>query len=148
MNKLITTACFILLAALLSGVGIAADNFKTAGKGVQYRDLIQGTGDHAEVGDVATIHFTSWLDDHGRQGREIYATRGQRAPVSFVIGTDRVMQGWNEGVIGMQAGGRRLVNVPAGPAFGARGVPNVVPPNTGMIFVIDLLALDKHPNKH
>ena len=146
MNKLIVTAAFLVLTAMLSVTAIAAENFLTAGKGVRYRDLVQGTGDRAETGDVATIHFTSWLDDRGGQGREIYATRGRRAPVSFVIGTDKVMQGWNEGIIGMQAGGRRLVNVPAESAFGARGVQNVVPPNTGMIFVIELLALEKRPD--
>ena len=146
MNKSINTAIFLILAVMLSVPANAAEDFIVAGKGVRSRDLIQGTGDRAAIGDVATIHFTSWVDDRGRQGREIYATRGQRAPVSFVIGTDRVMQGWNEGVTGMQAGGRRLVMVPAAAAFGARGVQNIVPPNTGLIFVIELLALEKRPD--
>jgi len=143
MYKQSLTAILLFLGALLSGASPAADNFRTAGHGVQYRDLVAGTGQVAEPGDVATMHFQSWLDDRGKQGRAIYATRGRRAPVSFVIGTDRVMQGWNEGVIGMQPGGRRLVKVPAGPAFGARGVQGVIPPNAGMIFIIELLSLEK-----
>lgn len=145
MNKPVGIAALLIFAAMLSVTAIAAENFITAGKGVRYRDLVQGTGDRAEPGDVATIHFTGWLDDRGIKGREIYATRGQRAPVSFVIGTDRVMQGWNEGVTGMQAGGRRLVNVPAGAAFGDRGAQDVVPPHAGLIFIIELLALEKRP---
>ena len=59
-------------------------------------------------------------------------------------GTDRVMPGWNEGVIGMKPGGKRLVKVPAALGYGARGVQDVVPPNARLIFVIDLLELDKH----
>ena len=145
MYKLITTAVCLILTSALSLTTLAANGLKTAGHGVQYRDLAQGTGDHAAIGDVATIHFRNWLDERGVQGREIYTTRGRRPPVSFVIGTDRVMPGWNEGVIGMQPGGRRLIKVPPGQAFGARGVRDVIPPNAGLIFEIELLSLDKQP---
>jgi FKBP-type peptidyl-prolyl cis-trans isomerase len=143
MYQRISTAILFYLLALLPVAGLAADSFSTAGQGVRYQDMAAGTGQFAEIGDIATIHFESWLDDQGKQGRAIYATRAHRAPLSFVIGTSRVMPGWNEGVIGMQAGGRRLVKIPAGAAYGARGVPGVVPSNTGMIFVIELLSLEK-----
>lgn len=143
MYKPNLTALLLCMAILLPGTGPAADSFRTAGQGVLYQDMVRGTGQYAEIGDIATIHFESWLDDRGKQGRAIYATRGQQAPVSFVIGTDRVMQGWNEGVIGMQPGGRRLVKAPPGAALGARGAPGVIPPNAAMIFIIELLSLEK-----
>ena len=115
----------------------------TTGKGVEYRDLKPGAGEPAQIGDVATIHFVGWLDDKGVKGREIYDTHRRGEPVSFVIGTERVMQGWNEGVIGMKPGGKRLVKVPAELGYGSRGVEDVVPPNARLIFVIDLLELRK-----
>jgi len=59
------------------------------------------------------------------------------------IGTDRVMPAWNEGVIGMKPGGRRLLRVPAELGYGARGVEDIVPPNSRLIFVIELLELRK-----
>ena len=133
----------LLLVCAMAGGVFAAGGFMTTGKGVQYRDLSPGTGQRAEVGDVATMHFVGWLDDKGGKGRELYNTRSSGDPVSFVIGTDRVMPGWNEGVIGMKPGGKRLVKVPPALGYGSRGVQDAVPPNAGLIFVIDLLELEK-----
>lgn len=92
---------------------------------------------------MAPLHFVGWLDVKGGKGREIYDTHSRGEPVSFVIGTDRVMPGWNEGVIGMKPGGKRLVKVPPEPVYGSRGVQDVVPPNSRLIFVIELLELQK-----
>lgn len=142
IKRVYSTACFLLVFSL-AGVADTAGGFVTTGKGVEYRDLQPGSGEPARPGDVATMHFVGWLDDNGAKGRQIYNTRARRTPVSFVIGTDRVMQGWNEGVIGMRPGGRRLVKVPARLGYGARGVEDVVPPDSGLIFVIELLGLDK-----
>jgi FKBP-type peptidyl-prolyl cis-trans isomerase len=143
MNTRVRTATLLLLAFSMAGHAFAAGGFITTGKGVQYRDLRPGAGAPAEVGDVATLHFTGWLDDKGGKGRELYNTHSRGDPVSFVIGTDRVMPGWNEGVIGMRPGGKRLVKVPAELGYGARGVQDVVPPNAGLIFVMELMALEK-----
>jgi FKBP-type peptidyl-prolyl cis-trans isomerase len=143
MITLVRSAALLLLSFLMAGNAFAAGGFITTGKGLQYKDLKPGTGERAEVGDVATLHFVGWLDDKGGKGREIYDTHRRGETVSFVIGTDRVMQGWNEGVIGMQQGGKRLVKVPAELGYGSREVQGVVPPNAGLIFVIDLLDLRK-----
>ena len=143
MIRLFRTMALLSLACLTAGSAIAAEGFVTTASGVQYRDLLTGSGEHAEAGDVATIHFVGWLDRQGKQGRQIYNTRSRTEPVSFVIGTDRVMQGWNEGVIGMRPGGRRLVKIPAATAYGSKGVQGVIPPNAGLIFVIELLQLEK-----
>jgi FKBP-type peptidyl-prolyl cis-trans isomerase FkpA len=143
MNTLVRSAALLLLAFSAAGVVSAAGGFTTTGKGVQYKDLKPGTGERAEVGDVATLHFTGWLEEKGGKGRELYDTHTRNDPVSFVVGTDRVMPGWNEGVIGMKPGGKRLVKVPAELGYGSRGVQDVVPPNAALIFVIDLLELQK-----
>jgi FKBP-type peptidyl-prolyl cis-trans isomerase len=143
MNKPVRTAIALCLVFSMAGAVSAAGGFITTGKGAQYRDLSPGTGEGAEAGDVATMHFVGWLDADGGKGRELYDTRRRGAPVSFVIGTDRVMPGWNEGVIGMRPGGKRLVKVPAELGYGARGVQGVIPPNAGLIFVIELLELEK-----
>ena len=143
MNKWIQTVILFFLVSSMSAVVFATGGFISTGKGLQYKDLKSGAGEHAETGDVATIHFASWLDDAGRKGRGIYNTRNHSHPVSFVIGTDRIMPGWNEGVIGMRPGGKRLLKIPAELGYGARGVQDVVPPNASLIFVIELLELEK-----
>jgi FKBP-type peptidyl-prolyl cis-trans isomerase len=143
MNSLVRNVALLLLVCSMAGNVLAAGGFITTGKGLQYKDLKPGTGERAEVGDVATLHFTGWLEEKGGKGRELYDTHTRNDPVSFVIGTDRVMPAWNEGVMGMKPGGRRLLKVPAELGYGSRGVQDVVPPNSRLIFVIELLKLRK-----
>jgi len=136
----------IALLALCSLVplgALAAGDFLTTPQGAHYQDLKTGAGESAAPGDVVTMHFVGWLDAAGKQGKELYDSRREGTPISFVVGTDRVMPGWSDGVIGMKAGGQRLLRVPPHLAYGARGVEGVVPPNAGLIFLIDLISVEK-----
>lgn len=146
MTKLLRTLLLILMLAPLAGTAVA-EPMQTTPAGARYRDLQPGSGEIAAPGDIATMHFTGWLDDGGSKGREIYNSRSQGAPVSFVIGTERVMPGWNDGIVGMQPGGRRLLLLPPALGYGSRGVQDIVPPDTSLIFIIELLDLEKRaPN--
>ena len=147
MRNLFYTLMIMALLGQQAGILLAADRFQTTRNGAQYRDLTVGSGAVAETGDVATIHFVVSLDDNGRQGKQILDTRTQGNPVAFVIGTDRVMPGWNEGVIGMRQGGRRLLRLPPSLAYGSRGVEDVIPPDASLIFIIELLDLEKDKEK-
>jgi peptidylprolyl isomerase len=144
MKKLLPTTLLLLMLAALAGTAATAP-LKTTPAGTRYRDLQPGSGEAAAPGDIATIHFSGWLDDGGRKGREIYNSRSQGDPVSFVIGTERVMPGWNDGIVGMQAGGKRLLLLPPVLGYGAKGVQGIVPPDASLIFIIELLDLEKHP---
>ena len=104
MNKLFTCFSVLLLMASLTCVSMAKDSFILSASGLEYKDLKLGSGEKAQQGDIAVIHFRGWLNDNGRQGKEIFDSRKQEKSLSFKIGTDKVMRGWNEGVIGMQAG--------------------------------------------
>lgn len=139
---ILPTTLLMLMLALLTGP-ITADPMQTTPAGTRYRDLQPGSGESAEPGDIATMHFTGWLDENGSKGREFYNSRSQGTPVSFVIGTDRVMPGWNDGIVGMQPGGKRLLLLPPALGYGARGVQDIVPPNASLIFIIELLDLEK-----
>ena len=133
----------LVLLVLLPGPLPAGNDFLETGNGARYRDLQTGSGPVAETGDVATMHFTGWLDDNGSKGRQFFNSRREGRPVSFVIGTERVMPGWNDGVIGMRVGGRRLLRLPPALGFGNRAVEDVIPANAGLIFVIELIELEK-----
>jgi len=141
----ITIAGLLLLPTVLTSSPVVAEDFQVTPNGVQYKDLKPGSGETAAVGDVAIMNFTGWLDDAGKKGKEFYDSRRQGKPVAFVIGTDWIMQGWNEGVIGMRPGGKRLLRVPPALGYGARGVQDLVPPDTPLIFIIDLIDLEKQP---
>lgn len=132
----------VLMMLLVTSV-IAAGDFLVTPGGALYKDVVIGGGPAAAEGDVATIHFRSWLDDGGQQGREFYNSRTRREPVSFLIGTERVMPGWNDGIIGMRAGGKRILKLPPELGFGAKGSAGVVPPNSGLIFMMELISLRK-----
>jgi len=143
-GRLYTIVMLILLVPLTTDL-MAADDFQMTPQGMQYKDLKPGSGETAAIGDVATIHFTGWLDDAGHEGKEFYNSRRYQEPVSFVVGTKRVMQGWNDGVIGMRPGGKRLLKVPPSMGYGSKGVEDIIPPDARLIFIIDLIDVDKRP---
>ena len=144
MSLLIKVFLLLTLAVPPVAVTVADQPYQLTPQGARYKDLQPGTGDTAEPGDLATIHFTGWLDDNGKQGKQLYNTRKARRPISFVVGTDRVMPGWNEGVIGMRQDGKRLIMLPPSLGYRGRGAQDVVPPGSSLIFLIELVELKKH----
>lgn len=140
MHKIIFQSALLLLCSCFAH---AAGEFHTTPGGALYKDLVTGSGDTVEVGDIVTIQFINWLDKNGVKGKEIYNTRKHNESVSFVVGTDKVMPGWNEGVVGMKQGSKRLIKLPPELGYGTKGVQGVIPPNARLIFVIDLVGLEK-----
>ncbi|MBT8059184.1 MAG: FKBP-type peptidyl-prolyl cis-trans isomerase [Gammaproteobacteria bacterium] len=130
---------------LLCAAALAAEPFRSGPGGIRYQDLQSGQGDAALTGQVATIHFVAWIDENGARGREVYNSRSRGQPVSFVIGTDGVMPGWNAGVVGMKPGGKRLLLLPPAMAYGARAIEDAVPANAAMMFRIELIRLENPP---
>ena len=146
MKPHLRTAAFLVLCLLASGGTMAADHFLVTPQGARYQDIKPGVGEAAGFGDVVTMHFIGWLDADGGKGKEIYNSRREREPVSFVVGTDKVMQGWSDGVIGMRQGGKRLLMLPPALGYGSRGVEGVIPRDARLIFVIDVIAIEKTPD--
>ena len=134
---------FGMLLFLLSGMALAASSFSVSPNGVQYKDLHAGSGPAAEQGDIVRVHFVGWLDEQNQKGKELFNTRNRGKPVAFVVGTENVMPAWNDGVIGMQAGGKRLLMVPPKLGYGSKGVQDVVPPDASLIFLFELVDLQK-----
>lgn len=103
-----------------------------------------GDGDPAQPGMTAVVHYTGWLyepaaDD--RRGRKFDSSRDRGTPFAFPLGAGRVIRGWDEGVAGMQIGGRRLLFIPPGMAYGDRGAGNVIPPGATLVFDVELIEL-------
>jgi len=106
--------------------------------GLKYEDLEMGNGDTAEPGHKVTVHYTGWLED----GTKFDSSLDRNNPFQFKLGQGMVIKGWDEGVAGMQIGGKRKLTIPADLGYGERGAGNVIPPNATLIFDVELLALD------
>lgn len=101
-------------------------------------DLQIGAGPTAESGKQVTVHYTGWLAEGGNKF-DSSLDRGQ--PFSFQLGAGDVIKGWDQGVVGMQVGGRRRLTIPQHLAYGRRGFGNIIPPRATLIFEVELLAI-------
>ncbi len=104
-------------------------------------DLIEGEGDGAQPGDLLVMHYVGVLHENGEQFDASW-DRGQT--FDFVLGQGRVIQGWDEGIVGMKVGGRRLLNIPPEQAYGSGGQGGI-PPNSALVFVVDLVDIVRTP---
>jgi peptidylprolyl isomerase len=112
-------------------------DFTTTDSGLKYYDLAEDSGDSPETGQVATVHYTGWLEDGTMFDSSL--SRGQ--PFSFPVGAGQVIPGWDEGVASMKVGGKRQLVIPADLAYGAPGAGGVIPPNATLIFEVELLEI-------
>jgi FKBP-type peptidyl-prolyl cis-trans isomerase len=110
----------------------------TTASGLQYQDIVVGTGAEATSGSTVSVHYTGWLTD----GTQFDTSRDRGQPIQFQIGTQYIIQGWNEGVAGMKVGGKRKLTIPPSLGYGEGGRPPVIPPNATLKFDIELLAVN------
>jgi FKBP-type peptidyl-prolyl cis-trans isomerase FkpA len=116
------------------GVDLAAMT-KTS-TGLQFKDLVAGTGAEAVKGKEARVHYTGWLPD----GTKFDSSKDRNEPFSFRVGGRMVIAGWDEGVAGMKVGGVRKLVIPPNLGYGARGV-DIIPPNATLVFDVELLGV-------
>ncbi len=113
----------------------------TTASGLQYEDITIGTGAIAQSGQRVSVHYTGWLFNDGHKGDKFDSSKDRGQPFQFGLGAGQVIQGWDEGVQGMQVGGSRRLVIPAALGYGARGAGGVIPANATLLFDVDLLAV-------
>ncbi len=113
----------------------------TLPSGLQYDDTTVGTGATAKKGDNVSVHYTGWLYNNGEQGKKFDSSKDRNDPFEFPLGAGHVIQGWDEGVQGMQVGGTRRLVIPPHLGYGARGAGGAIPPNATLLFEVELLAV-------
>ena len=101
-------------------------------------DLIVGDGDEATSGRKVEVHYVGVAFS---SGEEFDASWNRGRPFEFKLGKGQVIPGWDAGVQGMRAGGRRRLTIPSAMAYGARGAGGVIAPHEPLVFVVDLLSV-------
>jgi FKBP-type peptidyl-prolyl cis-trans isomerase len=101
-------------------------------------ELTPGTGPEAKTGDRVKVHYTGWLTN----GNKFDSSKDRNEPFQFKLGAGEVIKGWDEGVRGMKVGGKRKLTIPPELGYGARGFPGAIPPNSTLVFEVELLGVD------
>ena len=105
---------------------------------LELEDIVVGEGEEAAAGRVVEVHYVgvSWSS-----GKQFDASWDRGDTFKFKLGRGEVIAGWDQGVAGMRAGGRRRITIPPMLGYGKRGAGGVIGPDETLVFVVDLVAV-------
>ena len=133
-----------LLLAACGGGGSDTPAIAPVGPSVlQTSDSLVGAGAVAANGNTLTIHYTGWLYSStaaNYRGTQFDTSVGKQ-PFQFKLGAGTVIAGFDQGLVGMRVGGTRVLIIPGAMGYGAAGVPGLIPANSGLVFSVELLAV-------
>ena len=118
----------------------AAADFQESGSGLQYLDIKEGTGATPQPGQTVQVHYNGWLDDFGDAGRKFDSSLDRGRPLSFAVGTGKVIKGWDEALLSMKVGGKRRVIIPPELGYGSKGI-GPIPGGATLYFEMNLMAV-------
>jgi len=158
MKKSINIIIFIVLGIAVIGIGMwfsgnvsneTKNTVTTQGatakeaqskimENLKIEDVVVGTGAEAKNGDTITVNYTGTLDDGTKFDSSL---NPGRTPFSFPLGAGQVIKGWDMGVLGMKIGGKRRLIIPSAMAYGSQRAAANIPPNSDLVFDIELIAI-------
>jgi FKBP-type peptidyl-prolyl cis-trans isomerase FkpA len=127
---------FVLIMSLTSCASIREPDFTTT-------DIMIGSGAEAVAGKMVAVQYSGWLydaDKPNHKGKRFDASEPGK-PFIFKLGAGRVIKGWDMGVPGMKVGGKRTLVIPSDLGYGRRGAGDRIPPDSSLIFDIELLEV-------
>lgn len=121
---------------------VADSAYTVTVSGLKYFDFVEGSGPAADSGNGVTVHYSGFFTDGSLFDSSLL--RGQ--PLRFLLGRGMVIDGWDEGIQGMKAGGQRQLYIPSDLAYGPEGRRDqfgnfIIPPNTPLIFDVEVIEL-------
>jgi peptidylprolyl isomerase len=102
-------------------------------------DIVEGDGPEAKSGDDVEVEYVGVAQS---TGTEFDSSWERDEPFTFGLGAGEVIPGWDEGIVGMKEGGRRLLVIPGDQAYGPTGQPPDIGPNETLVFAVDLIKVD------
>jgi hypothetical protein len=119
--------------------------FQRSSSGLQYLDIAEGSSDQPKLGDTVRLHYSGYLMDGSKFDSSYRAALfpfsllvSSAPPVAFKLEKGSLIPGFLEGVLGMKVGGRRIILVPPALGYGKGGAPGVIPPDSSLVFFIEL----------
>lgn len=109
----------------------------TSPEGLIIENKVVGTGDEAVAGKTVFVNYTGTLEN----GTKFDSSYDRGEPIDFVLGTGRVIKGWDMGIAGMKVGGKRRLVIPAALAYGNQAVGGVIPANAVLVFEVELVGV-------
>ena len=107
-------------------------------KTVKIEILKEGSGEPSKTGDLVLVHYTGTLEN----GTKFDSSLDRGTPLDFTLGENRVIQGWELGVLGMKVGEKRKLTIPSELGYGSQGAGELIPPNATLIFEVELLKIN------
>ena len=104
---------------------------------IKIESLKTGAGRSPKKGEAVTVHYTGWFTD----GKKFDSSVDGNEPFTFVLGEHQVIAGWDQGVATMKIGDKVKLTLPPGLAYGSAGYPGAIPPNSTLIFEVELLSI-------
>ena len=143
-SKFATWGIIAILSCLTAGVATlsmaqAASEVTLTASGLKIIDNKIGSGASPKIGQTCVMHYTGWLYINGAKGKKFDSSRDRGEPFEFAIGQGKVIPGWDEGIETMKVGGKRTLIIPPQLGYGAAGAGASIPPNSTLIFDVELL---------
>lgn len=150
MNKALALV-FVIIAVLILGVlfykpnssqneyeleNIAVPTMEESNE-LKIEELKQGQGEEVKAGDTVEVHYVGTLTN----GQKFDSSRDRDQTFSFTVGAGRVIQGWEQGLVGMKEGGVRKLTIPPSLGYGNQTV-GPIPANSTLIFEIELISIN------
>ena len=107
----------------------------TTPSGLTYLITKKGTGPQLKAGDMVVLNYTGTLTN----GTKFDSSYDRNEPLAFKLGAGKVIKGYDEGLAKLRVGDHAILVIPGNLAYGPRGIPNVIPPNATLIFIIEVL---------
>jgi peptidylprolyl isomerase len=132
-------AATLTAATTMTTPTFALDNKTLTASGLTIIENKVGSGASPKIGQTAVVHYTGWLYQDGKKGKQFDSSRTRGEPFEFPLGQGKVIPGWDEGVETMKVGGKRTLIVPPQLGYGAAGAGGSIPPNSTLLFDVELL---------
>lgn len=129
------TACMLLKQEEEQAAGVVTLD---GGLQVEITKEVAGCDHVTKAGDSLSMHYTGTL---AADGQKFDSSRDRKEPFGFVLGQGQVIAGWDQGLVGMCVGEKRVLTIPPALGYGDRGAGGVIPGGATLVFDVELLAV-------